>query len=208
MQIPEKNCQICPRLADFRAQNQIQYPNFFNGCVPSFGALDAEILVVGLAPGLKGANHTGRPFTGDYAGEILYAGLKTHQLAKGNYAARPDDGFQLINMRITNAVRCVPPANKPEPSEIKACNQFLRAEIAAMPNLRAILTLGTISHYAVLNALDLKRKDFAFKHGAVYELGKGKTLFNSYHCSRYNINTGRLTQAMFDEVVKKIIKII
>jgi uracil-DNA glycosylase family 4 len=157
-------------------------------------------LIVGLAPGLKGANRTGRPFTGDYAGELLYGSLTRHGLARGTYGARADDGFELIGVRISNAVRCVPPENKPLPVEIKTCRQFLTAEIDAMPNLKAILALGQISHDSVTSALSIKKKDHRFAHGARYESAK-VTLLASYHCSRYNTNTGVLTEAMFDAVM-------
>jgi uracil-DNA glycosylase family 4 len=198
---PPHDCPLCPRLAAFR-QNRIAHPDFFNAPVPSFGGLDAKLLIVGLAPGLKGANRTGRPFTGDYAGELLYASLKRHGLAKGTYQARPDDGFELIGVRITNAVRCVPPENKPLPVEIATCRRFLIAEIAAMPNLKAILALGQIAHNSVCATLELKRKDHAFGHGVHYQT-PGPALLASYHCSRYNTNTGVLTEKMFDTVVAR-----
>ncbi len=208
---PPPNCPKCSRLCDFRTQNQQQYPSFFNAPVPSFGPLDAEFLVVGLAPGLKGANQTGRPFTGDYAGLVLYSSLLKHGFATGNYLERPDDGLKLGNCRITNAVRCVPQQNKPEPSEIRNCNDFLQREIAVMPNLKLILSLGLISHNAVLKAMGYKASHARFAHGSVHQLTKGYPreggnpiyLLDSYHCSRYNINTGKLTQAMFDTVVER-----
>ena len=198
------NCQICPRLAHFREENRMKYPVFFNAPVSSFGDFGSEFLVVGLAPGLKGANQTGRPFTGDYAGIILYSALAKYDFAEGKYDARADDGFTLKNCRITNAVRCVPPENKPETAEIKNCNQFLRAEITAMPNLRVILSLGLVSHNAVLQAFGLKPSFAKFTHGVAHKINDKITLLNSYHSSRYNINTGRLTQKMFDAVVKKV----
>jgi uracil-DNA glycosylase len=154
---PDLNCPLCSRLVNFREHNRQKHSDFYNAPVPSFGAMEAELLVVGLAPGLKGANASGRPFTGDYAGIILYNALLKHGFAKGNYEARADDGLELVNCRITNAVRCVPPENKPEPVEIKTCNNFLRNEIAAMPKLKVILSLGQISHNAVLRALDYKQ---------------------------------------------------
>lgn len=194
---PPVDCPLCPRLCEFRTTNRAGYPTFFNGAVPSFGALDAKLLVVGLAPGLKGANRTGRPFTGDYAGDLLYTSLKRHGLAKGEYSARADDGFELLGVRITNAVRCVPPENKPLPAEIKTCRQFLIAEIEAMPNLRVIFALGQIAHQSVISALNLKKKDHAFSHGARHD-AHGIGIVASYHCSRYNTNTGVLTEAMFD----------
>jgi uracil-DNA glycosylase family 4 len=159
--------------------------------------------VVGLAPGLKGANQTGRPFTGDYAGLILYSALLKYGFAVGEYKERIDDGLQLRNCRITNAVRCVPQENKPETSEIKNCNSFLKAEIAAMPNLKLIVSLGLVSHNAVLKALGHKPSHGKFAHGAQHKLSRNITLLDSYHCSRYNINTGRLTQAMFDDIIEK-----
>jgi len=158
---PPADCPLCPRLAAFRDKNRAAFPDFFNAPVPSFGALDAPLLIVGLAPGLKGANRTGRPFTGDYAGELLYGSLARHGLARGIYGARSDDGFELLGVRISNAVRCVPPENKPIPAEIKTCRQFLSAEIAAMPNLKAILALGQISHDSVSSVLALRRRTIA-----------------------------------------------
>jgi len=197
---PPKNCPLCPRLFSFREKNREGFADFFNDPVPSFGALSAPLLIVGLAPGLKGANRTGRPFTGDYAGDLLYASLKRHDLARGEYKARADDGFELVGVRISNAVRCVPPENKPLPMEINTCRQFLSAEIAAMPHLKAILALGQIAHNSVLSALKLKKSHHAFAHGARHQSG-GLTILASYHCSRYNTNTGVLTEAMFDEVI-------
>ncbi len=212
--LPNKDCSLCPRLADFRCQNQQQYPDYYNGAVPSFGELSAELLIVGLAPGLKGANATGRPFTGDYAGEVLYPALIRAGLATGNYTgleSRGDAGtfaragdLQLHRVRVTNAVRCVPPENKPTPKEMKQCNSFLKAEIAAMPNLKVILTLGLVSHQAVLKALGMKVAGYKFGHGASHQSpATSHQILNSYHTSRYNINTGRLTQAMFDAVIEQ-----
>src|SRR5882724_55464 len=197
---PPHDCPLCPRLAEFRRRNRAEHPGFFNGPVPSFGSLDAPLLIVGLAPGLKGANRTGRPFTGDYAGDLLYGSLARHGLTRGTYQARADDGFELVGVRITNAVRCVPPENKPLPVEIGTCRRFLAAEIAAMANLRAILALGGIAHNSVVSTLALKKKDHTFAHGARHETGK-LTILASYHCSRYNTNTGVLSEAMFDAVV-------
>ena len=207
---PSHDCKLCPRLQQFRTENHKNYPTFFNAPVPSFGALDAEFLVVGLAPGLQGANATGRPFTGDYAGDILYMSLLKNGFATGSYnsprgeqiTGKYQDNLSLRNCRITNAVRCVPQENKPEISEIKQCNQFLKAEIAAMPNLKIILSLGLVSHNAVLMATGHKASYAKFAHGQRHDLKNNLILVDSYHCSRYNINTGRLTQAMFDEVVK------
>ena len=198
---PPADCPLCPRLVAFRAANAAQFPQFFNGAVPPFGSLDAQMLVVGLAPGLKGANATGRPFTGDYAGIVLYEALAKNGFAKGEYKAQADDGFALLNVRITNAVRCVPPENKPTPAEEKTCNPFLIKELAAMKQLKIILSLGLTSHQAVLRNFKLKVKDYKFAHGAVHHLPNGLLLLDSYHTSRYNVSTGRLTQAMFDAVV-------
>lgn len=202
---PDKNCTLCERLCAFRTQNKQIFPNYHNAPVESFGNLDAEILIIGLAPGLHGANQTGRPFTNDYAGDILYPILKENGLAKGSYLKRKDDGFQLINTRITNTVRCVPPENKPTTIEQKNCRQFLANEIAAMPNLKIILSLGTISHKNVLQALNLKQSFAKFTHGAIHTLPiHNIKLIDSYHTSRYNINTGVLTYEMFDEIIKKM----
>ena len=197
---PPRDCPLCPRLAAFRAANRKTHPSFFNNPVPSFGAMDAKLLIVGLAPGLKGANRTGRPFTGDYAGDLLYGSLARNGLARGTYRAEPDDGFELLGCRVTNSVRCVPPENKPLPVEINTCRNFLIAEIAAMPKLRAILTLGGIAHRSVSKTLGVRAKDYAFAHGARIDHGE-LALVASYHCSRYNTNTGVLTEAMFDSAV-------
>jgi uracil-DNA glycosylase family 4 len=158
------------------------------------------LLIVGLAPGLRGANRTGRPFTGDYAGGLLYATLRKYGFTEGDYDARPDDGLELRRARITNAVRCVPPQNKPEPSEVANCRRFLFSEISAMPRLRAILALGAIAHHAVLTAFGLRRAPFPFQHGRLHGLPCGLTLADSYHCSRLNTNTGKLSPAMFEAI--------
>lgn len=204
---PARDCPLCPRLVAFRAENRAREPRWHNAPVPSFGPLDAPLLVVGLAPGLRGANRTGRPFTGDYAGDLLYRTLLRFGLARGIYAARPDDGLDLAGARICNAVRCVPPENTPTPSEIAACNAFLAAELAAMPRLRAVLALGAIAHRAVLQAYRLRPSALPFRHGAQHDLGR-VILVDSYHCSRYNTNTGRLTEAMFAEVVERLIPLL
>lgn len=196
---PEENCRLCPRLVTFRDENRIHFPDQFNAPVPSFGNLDAELLIVGLAPGLKGANFTGRPFTADYAGDLLYPTLLKFGFARGNYQARQDDGLSLINTRITNAVRCVPPQNKPVGQEINTCNSFLMSEISAMHNLRMILSLGLVSHNAVLKAFGATLSHHKFGHGHTHDLGH-ITLIDSYHCSRYNTNTGRLTTGMFERI--------
>jgi uracil-DNA glycosylase family 4 len=203
---PSPDCGLCPRLAAFRAANREAHADWHNAPVASFGSLDARLLIVGLAPGLKGANRTGRPFTGDYAGDLLYATLRDYGFASGRYAARPDDGLQLVDCRITNGVRCVPPENKPTPAEIATCRPFLAREIAAMPRLAAILALGQIAHTTVLAALGERRSSFAFRHGATHRLASGVILADSYHCSRYNTNTGRLTEAMFRAAFEAIRK--
>lgn len=202
---PDKKCCRCPRLLEFRAQNIAKFPSYHNGPVESFGDLEAEILIVGLAPGLNGANQTNRPFTNDYAGDVLYPILKKHGLAKGNYDKRKDDGFELINVRVTNSVRCVPPQNKVTGDEVKNCGGYLIEELCEMPNLKIILTLGSVAHNAVLGVLGYKKAAFKFAHGAVHQLDKHRLLMvNSYHTSRYNINTGVLTYEMFEDVVKKV----
>ncbi len=198
------DCLLCPRLVSFRAANRAAEPGWFNGAVPSFGAPDARLLIVGLAPGLKGANRTGRPFTGDYAGELLYATLIDFGFAIGRYEARPDDGLTLADCMITNAVRCVPPANKPTPAEAATCRRFLSGRIAALGQLEAILALGRIAHDNTLSALGLRRSAFPFSHGAVHDVCPGLVLYDSYHCSRYNTNIGTLTPDMFRAVFARI----
>ena len=201
---PGRDCPRCPRLVEFRLAQRASHGDWHNAPVPSFGSLEARLLIVGLAPGLKGANRTGRPFTGDYAGDLLYATLLKLDFARGSYAARADDALELRDCRITNAVRCVPPENKPETAEIAACGAFLGEEIAAMPRLRAILALGAIAHGAVLKALAQRKSAFPFKHGAMHALRNGLQLADSYHCSRYNTNTGVLTQTMFEAVLAEV----
>ncbi len=201
---PARDCALCPRLVAFRHDINDRQPDWHNAPVPAFGPESAGLLIVGLAPGLKGANRTGRPFTGDGAGDLLYPTLIKCGFAEGSYDARPDDGLELVNCRITNAVRCVPPQNKPIGGEITACNDFLTREIAAMPKLRVILALGGISHNAVLRALGHKQSRFRFGHAVDHDMGDGKSLVDSYHCSRLNTNTGRLTPAMFEAVFAQI----
>src|SRR5436190_9326433 len=185
---PGRDCALCPRLKAFREEWRAREPGWFNAPVASFGPLSARLLIVGLAPGLRGANRTGRPFTGDYAGGLLYETLKMFGFATGSYAARVDDGFLLTDARITNAVRCVPPENKPLPAEIKTCRTFLEATIAEMANLRAILTLGRISHGSTIAALNHRRSAAPFGHGMSHDIGTLR-VFVSYHCSRYNTST-------------------
>jgi len=201
---PAPDCALCPRLAAYRADNAAEHPDWFNAPVPSFGELDARLLVVGMAPGVRGANRTGRPFTGDYAGVLLYETLLKFGFATGSYGADPADGLTLRDCRITNAVRCVPPANLPVPAEVTTCNQFLAAELAAMPNLRVVLSLGVLSHAAMLRASALPVSRLRFKHGELHTLPDGLKLANSYHVSRYNTSTKRLTTQMFEDVVAAI----
>jgi uracil-DNA glycosylase family 4 len=196
---PGRDCPRCPRLVAFRGEWRAREPAWFNAPVPAFGALDARLLIVGLAPGLRGANRTGRPFTGDYAGDLLYATLLEFGFARGHYDARPDDGLVLVDCRIANAVSCVPPENKPTPEEINTCRPFLAAAIAEMPRLAAIVALGRIAHDSAVVALGEKRARLPFSHGRAHHAGK-MMLFGSYHCSRYNTNTRRLTPEMFRAV--------
>lgn len=196
---PGRDCDRCPRLVSFRETNRLRNPDWHNAPVPSFGAARAGLLIVGLAPGLRGANRSGRPFTGDAAGDLLYPTLLRFGFARGAYRATPDDGLELVGCRITNAVRCVPPENKPTGAEIGACNGFLADEINRLTTLRGILALGGIAHRAVLRALG-HRDRYAFTHGAIHEWPQGPFLADSYHCSRYNVNTRRLTSEMFDAV--------
>lgn len=195
------DCQLCARLVEYREENRAAEPSWFNGAAPSFGDPDAALLVVGLAPGRGGANRTGRPFTGDFAGELLYGTLSRLGLATGVYGADPTDGFALRGVMITNAVRCAPPQNKPTPGEIAQCRPFLEARIAALPRLRSILALGAIAHESVLRAHGLKPTSAKFAHGAENALPGARWLVSSYHCSRYNTQTNRLTTEMFATVV-------
>jgi uracil-DNA glycosylase family 4 len=193
---PGRDCPLCPRLVAFRKEWRAREPAWFNAPVPAFGSVDARLLIVGLAPGLRGANRTGRPFTGDYAGDLLYGTLFEFGFARGTYAARPDDGLTLVDCRIANAVSCVPPENKPTPAEINTCRPFLAAALGEMPRLTAIVALGRIAHDSAVVALGEKRARMPFAHGGAHQAGK-TMLFGSYHCSRYNTNTGRLTPEMF-----------
>jgi len=199
---PPADCALCPRLAAFRRANASAFPDHHNAPVPSFGPLEARLLVVGLAPGLHGANRTGRPFTGDAAGELLYPALIGHGFMRGRFAARAGDGLGAIDARITNAARCVPPQNRPTGAEIGNCNRYLAAEVAAMGRLAVVLALGAVAHGAVLRALGLRPARHPFRHGARHDLGRF-AMIDSYHCSRLNTNTGRLTPAMFDKVVSE-----
>jgi uracil-DNA glycosylase family 4 len=200
---PDRNCPLCPRLASFRDGVRGREPDWFNAPVPSFGGADAALLIVGLAPGLQGANRTGRPFTGDFAGDLLYATLLEYGFAKGVYQARPDDGLKLVGCRISNAVRCVPPQNKPLPAEINTCRQFLSATLGTMPKLRAIVALGRVAHESALKVLGLRAAAAPFAHGAIHQAGALR-LYDSYHCSRYNTNTRVLTPEMFRSVFARV----
>jgi uracil-DNA glycosylase family 4 len=200
---PGRDCPRCPRLVAFREELRRKEPTWFNAPVPSFGPVDARVLIVGLAPGMQGANRTGRPFTGDYAGVLLYDTLARYKFARGEYGAHPDDGLELTDCRITNAVRCVPPENKPTPAEIRACRDFLAPTIAEMKRLNAIVSLGRIAHDSVLTALGVRKSVAPFSHGGRHALD-GVTLFSSYHCSRYNTNTGVLTPDMFRAVFRDV----
>jgi uracil-DNA glycosylase family 4 len=198
---PSRDCADCPRLARYRADNRALFPDWSNAPVDSFGEAEARLLIVGLAPGLRGANRTGRPFTGDYAGDLLYETLIRFGFASGVYDRRPDDGLSLVDCAIVNAVRCVPPQNKPTPQEIAACRVYLTQSLAALPRLRFVLALGRVAHETVLRALAVRPARFPFAHGARHPVEPGSPiLFDSYHCSRYNTNTGVLTEAMFRDV--------
>lgn len=203
---PAKNCPLCPRLVAYREANRAANPAWFNAPVPSLGKTDVPLLIVGMAPGVRGANRTGRPFTGDHAGILLYETLLTTGLATGNYTAELQDTLMLQGCRVVNAVRCVPPANLPQPAEIRMCNQFLSSELRGLPNLRAVLALGVLAHAAALQACGIPASRIRFRHGAIHELPDGLLLANSYHVSRYNTNTGVLTRAMFVETVQALIQ--
>ena len=201
---PRKDCSFCPRLKKYRTININKNPDWHNAPVQSFGEIKSKLLIVGLAPGLKGANKTGRPFTGDFAGNLLYSTLINFKLAIGDYSADKKDSLKLINTRITNSVRCVPPHNKPNIKEKEECRKFLISEIKSMKNLKIILSLGRIAHEETIKVFQLTLNKYKFKHGKIHYLKNNIKLYNSYHCSRYNTQTGRLTKAMFDRVLKKI----
>ena len=202
--IPEaeapRDCPLCPRLVALRQQCRVEFPEWWNAPVPAFGDRDAWLAIVGLAPGKHGANRTGRPFTGDFAGELLYATLLKFGLAEGEYGAEPSDGLRLTGAIILNAVKCLPPANKPEPREIATCRNYFEAALAALPNVRVVLALGQIAHVAAARGLGLPPASTRFGHGAENIAPGGRILLSSYHCSRYNQNTGRLNAAMFERV--------
>ena len=208
MRIAKHDCTLCPRLVSYRDQNRAAFPDCHNGPVQSFGSLGSELLILGLAPGVRGANKTGRPFTGDFAGDLLYLTLSAYRFSSGTYDSSPRDGVELINCRIANAVRCVPPQNKPVGAEIKACAPFLEEEIAAMKNLKLILALGTIAHNSALNVFGHRKASFKFGHNKLHAFEQGPYILDSYHCSRYNTNTGRLTTQMFHDVFDRIRQIL
>jgi uracil-DNA glycosylase family 4 len=204
-----RHCPLCPRLVAYREQAARAEPGWFNGAVPSFGTPKARLLIVGLAPGLKGANRTGRPFTGDYAGDLLYSTLLAFGFARGSYAASPDDGLKLVDCMITNAVRCVPPQNKPLPEEINTCRGYFTSRLAALPNLKAVIVLGRVAHDQTLTTLALRKAAYPFRHGARHEVGAHQgsaplAMFDSLHCSRLNTNTKRLTTEMFHDVFRDV----
>ncbi len=201
---PGRDCAGCPRLVAYRTENRAKFDDWHNAPVGSFGGADGRLLVVGLAPGLRGANRTGRPFTGDFAGDLLYRTLIDFGFAAGHYGAAPDDGLTLIDCRITNAVRCVPPENKPTTQELSQCRPYLAAEIAALRRLQVVLALGRVAHDAVLAVLGARRAAYPFAHGARHVIDGGPTFYDSYHCSRYNTNTRRLTPEMFEAVFADI----
>lgn len=202
--VPGRDCPLCPRLVEYRLANRAKEPGWHNAPVPSWGPRDAPVLVLGLAPGVRGANRTGRPFTGDFAGKLLYTTLLRFGLARGEYGETADDSLDLTGCRIANAVRCVPPENLPTPAEIRGCNPFLVAELAAMPRLRAVLALGVVAHAALLRAKAIPASRFRFAHGAIHTLPDGLLLANSYHVSRYNTSTRRLTPVMFESAVETL----
>lgn len=203
---PGRDCPLCPRLVRYREEYRSLHPDWFNAPVPSFGPLTARLLVVGQAPGVNGANRTGRPFTGDVAGRLLYPVLTQFGFASGLFQERPDDGFKLIDCRVTNAVRCAPPQHKLEPSDNNNCLPYLRAEISALSKLRIMLALGGKAHNAALRAFNLKVSQYKFQHGAFHPLTDNLVLVDSFHTSQYNVNTGRLTPAMFENVIADISK--
>ncbi|TDQ66118.1 uracil-DNA glycosylase family 4 [Maritalea mobilis] len=201
---PAPNCSKCPRLKSFRKDNQKKFPHFFNAPVPNWAAPNPRVMIVGMAPGLKGANRTGRPFTGDFAGDLLFDILLQNGFAAGEYGNSADDGLALVDCAIINVVRCVPPQNKPTAQEVNNCRRYLLATLKHFSDVEVFVTLGGIAHNSFLTCFDVRKKDFAFGHGAAYELPTGQKLIASYHCSRYNVNTNVLTSQMFDDVFKTV----
>tara|TARA_E500000331_G_scaffold210064_1_gene201320 strand:- start:748 stop:1389 length:642 start_codon:yes stop_codon:yes gene_type:complete len=204
LKAPDRDCAECPRLRGFLLKYRQSDPDWHNAPVPSFGSIDSDFLIVGLAPGLRGANRTGRPFTGDHAGDFLYSALIDHGFAYGHYGRHSQDGLNLVGCRVTNAVRCVPPQNKPVAAEVAACRTFLVNELQGMKNLKIILALGGLAHGAILAAFGLRKSAYKFGHLACHSVPHRKVLLNSYHCSRYNTNTGRLNEQMFSDVLTKV----
>lgn len=209
--IPEseapRDCPLCPRLVAFREECRVEFPQWWNAPVPAFGDRNAWLAIVGLAPGKHGANRTGRPFTGDYAGELLYATLLKFGLARGEYGADPSDGLRLDGAIILNAVKCLPPANKPEPREIATCRSYFEVALGALPSARVVLALGQIAHVAAARALGLRPAEAKFGHGAEARCADGRMLLSSYHCSRYNQNTGKLNAGMFESVFERAVQL-
>lgn len=205
---PPQDCHLCPRLLEFRQLQQARFPDWYNAPVHGFGAIDAKVAIVGLAPGLRGANRTGRPFTGDFAGNLLYQMMQKHGWTSGQFDPDGDDDLVLHGARIINAVRCLPPQNKPLPIEIKTCRQFLEKDLLNMPAVKVFMTLGQIAHNSLLDMLSLKRSDYKFCHGGEWQLNDGRTIISSYHCSRYNTQTRRLTEPMFNDIFTRINAII
>lgn len=204
---PDRDCPLCPRLVAFREQCRTEHPDWYNAPVPAFGDREAWLGIVGLAPGKHGANRTGRPFTGDYAGDLLFATFAKFGLSEGAYRADPDDGLRLKGAIIINAVKCLPPANKPEPLEIRTCQTFLTQHLELLKNVRVLIALGQIAHTSACRVLGLRLADAKFGHGAEHRAPDGRILIDSYHCSRYNTNTGRLTTAMFETVFARAIEL-
>ncbi|MBO9669928.1 MAG: uracil-DNA glycosylase [Sphingobium sp.] len=204
---PSRDCPLCPRLVAFRHECRAEHPDWWNGPVSAFGDPQARIVLVGLAPGMHGANRTGRPFTGDYAGDLLFATLAKFGLAHGAYEARADDGLELVDVAILNAVKCLPPQNKPLPEEVRTCRQFLQKGVGALPNARIFIALGQIGHQSAVKVLGGKLLKAPFGHLAEHRMPDGRIVIDSYHCSRYNTNTGRLTAEMFEEVFARALEI-
>jgi uracil-DNA glycosylase len=204
---PPRDCALCPRLVAYRHANRAAQPEWFNAPVPGFGDPNAWLVIVGLAPGVTGANRTGRPFTGDYAGSLLYATLEKFELSRGKFDARADDGLTLNGAFITNAVRCVPPENKPTPDEIKTCRPYVEAQLAGLPRAKVLLALGQIAHQSAIKVAGGKLPKYPFGHGNIHRIHTGWVVADSYHCSRYNTNTGRLTPAMFEAVFDAVMRL-
>jgi uracil-DNA glycosylase family 4 len=199
-----RDCPLCPRLVRLRSELRAEHPDWWNAPVPAFGDARAWLAIVGLAPGMRGANRTGRPFTGDYSGELFYSTLLKFGLAEGTYRGEPGDDIRLVGAIVLNAVKCLPPGNKPTPQEVATCRSYLEAALAALPDMRVVIALGQIAHASAANALGMKVK---FSHGSQAVAPNGRVLLGSYHCSRQNTNTGRLTRAMFEKVFERAIQL-